>query len=33
MLILLSDRFHKSIDWILRGDGNQSDAVRQASTM
>jgi DNA-binding XRE family transcriptional regulator len=22
MLILLSDRFHKSIDWILRGDGN-----------
>jgi len=22
MLILLSDRFHKSVDWILRGDGN-----------
>jgi transcriptional regulator with XRE-family HTH domain len=22
MLILLSGRFHKSIDWILRGDGN-----------
>jgi len=21
MLILLSDRFHKSVDWILRGDG------------
>ena len=22
MLILLSDRFHKSVDWILRGEGN-----------
>ena len=22
MLILLSDRFHKSIDWILRGEGS-----------
>jgi transcriptional regulator with XRE-family HTH domain len=22
MLILLSDRFHKSVDWILRGDRN-----------
>jgi len=22
VLILLSDRFHKSIDWILRGEGN-----------
>ncbi|MBZ5651851.1 MAG: helix-turn-helix domain-containing protein [Acidobacteriia bacterium] len=21
MLILLSDRFHKSVDWILRGEG------------
>ncbi len=21
-LILLSDRFHKSVDWILRGQGN-----------
>jgi DNA-binding XRE family transcriptional regulator len=22
MLILLSDRFHKSVDWMLRGEGN-----------
>jgi transcriptional regulator with XRE-family HTH domain len=22
MLILLSDKFRKSVDWILRGDGN-----------
>jgi transcriptional regulator with XRE-family HTH domain len=22
ILILLSDRFHKSVDWILRGDGS-----------
>lgn len=22
MLILLSDRFHRSIDWILRGEGS-----------
>ena len=22
ILILLSDRFHKSVDWILRGEGN-----------
>ena len=22
MLILLSDRFHKSVDWILRGEGH-----------
>ena len=22
VLILLSDRFHKSVDWILRGEGN-----------
>ncbi len=22
MLILLSDRFHKSVDWILRGEEN-----------
>ncbi len=22
MLILLSERFHKSVDWILRGEGN-----------
>jgi transcriptional regulator with XRE-family HTH domain len=21
MLLLLSDRFHKSVDWILRGEG------------
>jgi transcriptional regulator with XRE-family HTH domain len=21
MLILLADRFHKSVDWILRGEG------------
>ncbi len=22
MLILLSERFHKSVDWILRGEGH-----------
>jgi transcriptional regulator with XRE-family HTH domain len=22
VLLLLSERFHRSIDWILRGDGN-----------
>jgi len=22
MLILLSDRFHQSVDWILRGEGH-----------
>jgi transcriptional regulator with XRE-family HTH domain len=22
MLLLLSDKFRKSVDWILRGDGN-----------
>jgi transcriptional regulator with XRE-family HTH domain len=22
VLLLLSDRFHKSVDWILRGEGN-----------
>lgn len=22
ILILLSDRFHKSVDWLLRGEGN-----------
>jgi DNA-binding XRE family transcriptional regulator len=22
MLVLLSDKFRKSVDWILRGDGN-----------
>ena len=26
MLILLSDRFHKSADWILRGEGHSRDS-------
>ena len=26
VMVLLSDRFHKSVDWILRGEGNYPDS-------
>ena len=30
VLVLISGRFHKSVDWILRGDGN-SDVQKRGS--